>query len=161
MPYVLYCLKHQFPHNPCTSSSYFSGCINSGTILYYVRLLLWVYILHYFLADEMSSSLEGHPLQLDSSMANLHNLSAVHTDLKKGAKDSNSPACAAGSHGACLTLNDHDYIRQFIQEFTFRGLLPHIEKTIRQLNDQVRLISWPSTYCCLWLWCASGNVKLY
>uniref|UniRef100_A0AAX7V6M5 Trafficking protein particle complex 8 n=1 Tax=Astatotilapia calliptera TaxID=8154 RepID=A0AAX7V6M5_ASTCA len=82
-------------------------------------------------------SLEGHPLQLDSSMANLHNLSAVHTDLKKGAKDSNSPACAAGSHGACLTLNDHDYIRQFIQEFTFRGLLPHIEKTIRQLNDQL------------------------
>uniref|UniRef100_A0A3P8NSY0 Trafficking protein particle complex 8 n=1 Tax=Astatotilapia calliptera TaxID=8154 RepID=A0A3P8NSY0_ASTCA len=62
---------------------------------------------------------------------------AVHTDLKKGAKDSNSPACAAGSHGACLTLNDHDYIRQFIQEFTFRGLLPHIEKTIRQLNDQL------------------------
>uniref|UniRef100_A0AAX7TML4 Trafficking protein particle complex 8 n=1 Tax=Astatotilapia calliptera TaxID=8154 RepID=A0AAX7TML4_ASTCA len=96
-----------------------------------------IYILHYFLADEMSSSLEGHPLQLDSSMANLHNLSAVHTDLKKGAKDSNSPACAAGSHGACLTLNDHDYIRQFIQEFTFRGLLPHIEKTIRQLNDQL------------------------
>uniref|UniRef100_A0A669CG76 Trafficking protein particle complex subunit 8 n=1 Tax=Oreochromis niloticus TaxID=8128 RepID=A0A669CG76_ORENI len=77
------------------------------------------------------------PLQLDSSMANLHNLSAVHADLKKGAKDSNSPACAAGSHGACLTLNDHDYIRQFIQEFTFRGLLPHIEKTIRQLNDQL------------------------
>uniref|UniRef100_A0A3P9CF05 Trafficking protein particle complex subunit 8 n=1 Tax=Maylandia zebra TaxID=106582 RepID=A0A3P9CF05_9CICH len=88
-------------------------------------------------SNEMSSSLEGHPLQLDSSMANLHNLSAVHTDLKKGAKDSNSPACAAGSHGACLTLNDHDYIRQFIQEFTFRGLLPHIEKTIRQLNDQL------------------------
>uniref|UniRef100_A0A669B7W7 Trafficking protein particle complex subunit 8 n=1 Tax=Oreochromis niloticus TaxID=8128 RepID=A0A669B7W7_ORENI len=89
----------------------------------------------YSLSDEMSSSLD--PLQLDSSMANLHNLSAVHADLKKGAKDSNSPACAAGSHGACLTLNDHDYIRQFIQEFTFRGLLPHIEKTIRQLNDQL------------------------
>lgn len=42
-------------------------------------------------------------------------------------------------HGACLTLTDHDRIRQFIQEFTFRGLLPHIEKTIRQLNDQVSL----------------------
>uniref|UniRef100_A0AAX7V4W5 Trafficking protein particle complex 8 n=1 Tax=Astatotilapia calliptera TaxID=8154 RepID=A0AAX7V4W5_ASTCA len=87
--------------------------------------------------DGNYSAEKGHPLQLDSSMANLHNLSAVHTDLKKGAKDSNSPACAAGSHGACLTLNDHDYIRQFIQEFTFRGLLPHIEKTIRQLNDQL------------------------
>lgn len=43
-------------------------------------------------------------------------------------------------HGACLTLTDHDRIRQFIQEFTFRGLLPHIEKTIRQLNDQVSLL---------------------
>uniref|UniRef100_A0A7N5ZQZ1 Trafficking protein particle complex 8 n=1 Tax=Anabas testudineus TaxID=64144 RepID=A0A7N5ZQZ1_ANATE len=41
------------------------------------------------------------------------------------------------SHGTCLTLNDHDRIRQFIQEFTFRGLLPHIEKNIRQLNDQL------------------------
>ncbi|XP_025029705.1 trafficking protein particle complex subunit 8 isoform X2 [Python bivittatus] len=40
-------------------------------------------------------------------------------------------------HGTCLTLTDHDRIRQFIQEFTFRGLLPHIEKTIRQLNDQL------------------------
>uniref|UniRef100_A0A674NE51 Trafficking protein particle complex subunit 8 n=1 Tax=Takifugu rubripes TaxID=31033 RepID=A0A674NE51_TAKRU len=41
------------------------------------------------------------------------------------------------SHGVCLTLNDHEHIRQFIQEFTFRGLLPHIEKNIRQLNDQL------------------------
>uniref|UniRef100_A0A8C7SXS3 Trafficking protein particle complex 8 n=1 Tax=Oncorhynchus mykiss TaxID=8022 RepID=A0A8C7SXS3_ONCMY len=45
---------------------------------------------------------------------------------------------AAGtSHGACLTLNDHNRLRLFIQEFTFRGLLPHIEKNIRQLNDQL------------------------
>uniref|UniRef100_A0A4W3GFD6 Trafficking protein particle complex subunit 8 n=1 Tax=Callorhinchus milii TaxID=7868 RepID=A0A4W3GFD6_CALMI len=41
------------------------------------------------------------------------------------------------ARGLCLTLTDHDRIRQFIQEFTFRGLLPHIEKTIRQLNDQL------------------------
>ncbi|XP_060679868.1 trafficking protein particle complex subunit 8 isoform X2 [Hemiscyllium ocellatum] len=41
------------------------------------------------------------------------------------------------AHGLSLTLTDHDRIRQFIQEFTFRGLLPHIEKTIRQLNDQL------------------------
>jgi len=50
-------------------------------------------------------------------------------------------------HGACLTLTDHDRIRQFIQEFTFRGLLPHIEKTIRQLNDQVSLLS--KTLCAI------------
>uniref|UniRef100_A0A4W6CYI7 Trafficking protein particle complex subunit 8 n=1 Tax=Lates calcarifer TaxID=8187 RepID=A0A4W6CYI7_LATCA len=89
--------------------------------------------------DGLSNSLENHPLQLDtaSSPGSLHTASAVNTDLKKGARDSESIAGGAGSHGACLTLNDHDHIRQFIQEFTFRGLLPHIEKNIRQLNDQL------------------------
>lgn len=43
----------------------------------------------------------------------------------------------SSSHGMFLTLKDHDHIRLFVQEFTFRGLLPHIEKNIRQLNDQV------------------------
>ncbi|XP_071342862.1 trafficking protein particle complex subunit 8 isoform X2 [Trachinotus anak] len=89
--------------------------------------------------DAVSNSLESHPLQLDaeSGEGSLHMLSAVNTDLKKGARDPESTAGGAGSHGACLTLNDHDHIRQFIQEFTFRGLLPHIEKNIRQLNDQL------------------------
>ncbi|XP_070816487.1 trafficking protein particle complex subunit 8 [Chaetodon trifascialis] len=89
--------------------------------------------------DGASNTLKSHPLQLDtpSSSGSLHTLSAVSTDLKKGAKDPESLAGGAGSHGACLTLNDHDHIRQFIQEFTFRGLLPHIEKNIRQLNDQL------------------------
>uniref|UniRef100_A0A3B4XN31 Trafficking protein particle complex subunit 8 n=1 Tax=Seriola lalandi dorsalis TaxID=1841481 RepID=A0A3B4XN31_SERLL len=87
----------------------------------------------------VSNSLESHPLQLDaeSGSGSLHALGAVNTDLKKGARDPESTAGGAGSHGACLTLNDHDHIRQFIQEFTFRGLLPHIEKNIRQLNDQL------------------------
>ncbi|XP_030289598.1 trafficking protein particle complex subunit 8 [Sparus aurata] len=89
--------------------------------------------------DGVSGSLESHPLQLDitSSSGSLHTLGAVKTELKKGARDPESLAGGAGSHGACLTLNDHDHIRQFIQEFTFRGLLPHIEKNIRQLNDQM------------------------
>ncbi|GAA6231935.1 trafficking protein particle complex subunit 8 [Lates japonicus] len=89
--------------------------------------------------DGLSNSLGNHPLQLDtaSSPGSLHTVSAVNTDLKKCARDSESIAGGAGSHGACLTLNDHDHIRQFIQEFTFRGLLPHIEKNIRQLNDQL------------------------
>ncbi|XP_041791493.1 trafficking protein particle complex subunit 8 [Chelmon rostratus] len=89
--------------------------------------------------DGASNSPESHPLQLDtpSSSGSLYTLSAVSTDLKKGARDPESLAGGAGSHGACLSLNDHDHIRQFIQEFTFRGLLPHIEKNIRQLNDQL------------------------
>uniref|UniRef100_A0A7N6B0E5 Trafficking protein particle complex 8 n=1 Tax=Anabas testudineus TaxID=64144 RepID=A0A7N6B0E5_ANATE len=94
-------------------------------------------------ADQMShvlsNSIESHPLQLDtvSSSGNLQTVSAVNTNLKKEARDPESLAGASVSHGTCLTLNDHDRIRQFIQEFTFRGLLPHIEKNIRQLNDQL------------------------
>lgn len=85
--------------------------------------------------------MESHPLQLDtvSSSGSLHTLGAANAALKKGARDPESVAGPSGSHGSCLTLNDHDRIRQFIQEFTFRGLLPHIEKNIRQLNDQVSL----------------------
>uniref|UniRef100_A0AAQ5Y2K0 Trafficking protein particle complex 8 n=1 Tax=Amphiprion ocellaris TaxID=80972 RepID=A0AAQ5Y2K0_AMPOC len=87
----------------------------------------------------LSGSLENHALQLDTanSSGSLNTLSAVNTDLKKGARDPDVLVVGAGSHGACLTLNDHDHIRQFVQEFTFRGLLPHLEKNIRQLNDQL------------------------
>ncbi|XP_053101658.1 trafficking protein particle complex subunit 8 isoform X2 [Hemicordylus capensis] len=86
--------------------------------------------------DGLSNSFKTHPLQLDhtndsgcfdgtdyiKSNASLHESKKVNTGTP---------------HGTCLTLTDHDRIRQFIQEFTFRGLLPHIEKTIRQLNDQL------------------------
>ncbi|XP_057698000.1 trafficking protein particle complex subunit 8 isoform X2 [Corythoichthys intestinalis] len=51
--------------------------------------------------------------------------------------EANGEESTTGPRGACLTLDDHDHIRQFVQEFTFRGLLPHVEKNIRQLNDQV------------------------
>lgn len=90
------------------------------------------------------NNVETHPLQLDAdtSSASLQTLSDVNTELKKGSRDTDT--LAPGNYGACLTLNDHDHIRQFVQEFTFRGLLPHVEKNIRQLNDQVslRLYSW-------------------
>uniref|UniRef100_A0A7N8WN28 Trafficking protein particle complex 8 n=1 Tax=Mastacembelus armatus TaxID=205130 RepID=A0A7N8WN28_9TELE len=76
-------------------------------------------------------------LDTASSSGSLNNLSTVNSDVKRGARDTESLVGGAGSHGICLTLNDHDHIRQFIQEFTFRGLLPHIEKNIRQLNDQL------------------------
>lgn len=101
----------------------------------------WASGLAFFLSDGFSNSVESHPLQLNAlnSLGGLQTLGAVNTDLKKSARDSEGAAGGAGGHGACLTLNDHDHIRQFIQEFTFRGLLPHIEKNIRQLNDQVQL----------------------
>uniref|UniRef100_A0A8C5EB03 Trafficking protein particle complex 8 n=1 Tax=Gouania willdenowi TaxID=441366 RepID=A0A8C5EB03_GOUWI len=89
--------------------------------------------------DVMSGNLENHPLQLDASISpgNLETLMTVNTELKKSNREVDPQTGGAGSHGAWLTLSDHDHIRQFIQEFTFRGLLPHIEKNIRQLNDQL------------------------
>ncbi|XP_054646076.1 trafficking protein particle complex subunit 8 isoform X1 [Dunckerocampus dactyliophorus] len=83
-----------------------------------------------------ANRLEDHPLQLDSvsSSGSLQALGTTHAEAKKPVRETES---ASVGHGACLTLNDHDHIRQFIQEFTSRGLLPHIEKNIRQLNDQL------------------------
>ncbi|KAK2094480.1 Trafficking protein particle complex 8 [Saguinus oedipus] len=87
--------------------------------------------------DGLPNNFRAHPLQLDQSSDpsnsvdgpdHVRSVSSLH-ETKKG----NTGII----HGACLTLTDHDRIRQFIQEFTFRGLLPHIEKTIRQLNDQL------------------------
>ncbi|KAF6714900.1 Trafficking protein particle complex subunit 8 [Oryzias melastigma] len=84
--------------------------------------------------DGESSCLNSHPLQLeaDSSSTSLN-----EAEMKQVKPDADGVAPVAVGHGSCLTLNDHDRIRQFVQEFTFRGLLPHIEKNIRQLNDQL------------------------
>ncbi|XP_067142139.1 trafficking protein particle complex subunit 8 [Centruroides vittatus] len=40
-------------------------------------------------------------------------------------------------HGVYLTLSDRERIRVFIQDFCIQGLLPYVEKQIRNLNDQV------------------------
>ncbi|XP_051511754.1 trafficking protein particle complex subunit 8-like isoform X2 [Myxocyprinus asiaticus] len=87
--------------------------------------------------------LETHPLQLDqptdagypgdngSQPVNSAEITGPQKQASMTSHTTTTP------RGTCLTLNDHDRIRQFIQEFTFRGLLPHIEKNIRQLNDQL------------------------
>ncbi|XP_007439489.1 trafficking protein particle complex subunit 8 isoform X1 [Python bivittatus] len=86
--------------------------------------------------DGLSNNFKTHPLQLD------HASDSSCFDGTDYVKPNSSMHESKKSnmwtpHGTCLTLTDHDRIRQFIQEFTFRGLLPHIEKTIRQLNDQL------------------------
>lgn len=86
---------------------------------------------------------ESHPLQLDQPTdacypSNNRSPSANSVDMTRPQKQSSVTShTPATPRGTCLTLNDHDRIRQFLQEFTFRGLLPHVEKNIRQLNDQV------------------------
>ncbi|KAF4099357.1 trafficking protein particle complex subunit 8 isoform X1 [Onychostoma macrolepis] len=86
---------------------------------------------------------ETHPLQLDPPTdagypSNNASQSVNNVDVTRPQKQASVTSHTTPTpRGTCLTLNDHDHIRQFIQEFTFRGLLPHIEKNIRQLNDQL------------------------
>uniref|UniRef100_A0A8C0YCX3 Trafficking protein particle complex subunit 8 n=1 Tax=Cyprinus carpio carpio TaxID=630221 RepID=A0A8C0YCX3_CYPCA len=86
---------------------------------------------------------ETHPLQLDQPTdagypSNNVSQSVNNVDVTRPEKQASVTSHTTPTpRGTCLTLNDHDHIRQFIQEFTFRGLLPHIEKNIRQLNDQL------------------------
>uniref|UniRef100_A0A3B3S3A2 Trafficking protein particle complex subunit 8 n=1 Tax=Paramormyrops kingsleyae TaxID=1676925 RepID=A0A3B3S3A2_9TELE len=91
-------------------------------------------------ADDVGRVNSDHPLQLDDPSNVATHMECIDDIKPPGtgpAVDIRKQPCAApATHGACLTLGDHDRIRLFIQEFTFRGLLPHIEKNIRQLNDQ-------------------------
>lgn len=40
-------------------------------------------------------------------------------------------------HGAWLTAGDLDNLRHFVQDFTIRALIPHVEKIVGQLNDSI------------------------
>uniref|UniRef100_A0A8D1YVJ9 Trafficking protein particle complex subunit 8 n=1 Tax=Sus scrofa TaxID=9823 RepID=A0A8D1YVJ9_PIG len=86
--------------------------------------------------DGLPNNFRAHPLQLDPSSDSSNSIDGPD-HVKSASLHETKKANTGIIHGACLTLTDHDRIRQFIQEFTFRGLLPHIEKTIRQLNDQL------------------------
>lgn len=93
-----------------------------------------------FSVDGLPNNFRAHPLQLDQSSDPSNSIDGPDHVKSASSLHETKKGSTGIIHGACLTLTDHDRIRQFIQEFTFRGLLPHIEKTIRQLNDQVRLV---------------------
>uniref|UniRef100_A0A672T6M2 Trafficking protein particle complex subunit 8 n=1 Tax=Sinocyclocheilus grahami TaxID=75366 RepID=A0A672T6M2_SINGR len=94
-------------------------------------------------SNAVENNIETHPLQLDQPTdagypSNNASQSVNNVDMTRPQKQASVTSHTTPTpRGTCLTLNDHDHIRQFIQEFTFRGLLPHIEKNIRQLNDQL------------------------
>ncbi|XP_006150631.1 trafficking protein particle complex subunit 8 isoform X2 [Tupaia chinensis] len=87
--------------------------------------------------DGLPNNFRVHPLQLDQSRDRANSIDGPDYVKSPSLLHEAKKTSTGIIHGACLTLTDHDRIRQFIQEFTFRGLLPHIEKTIRQLNDQL------------------------
>ncbi|XP_023365983.1 trafficking protein particle complex subunit 8 isoform X4 [Otolemur garnettii] len=87
--------------------------------------------------DGLPNNFRAHPLQLDQPSDPSNSIDGTDHVKPASSLHETKKGNTGIIHGACLTLTDHDRIRQFIQEFTFRGLLPHIEKTIRQLNDQL------------------------
>ncbi|XP_030069726.1 trafficking protein particle complex subunit 8 isoform X2 [Microcaecilia unicolor] len=93
--------------------------------------------LEHTVKDVFSNNFKAHPPQLDHLSDPGGNFECTDCVSQLDSVNETRKSSAGTPHGACLTLTDHDRIRQFIQEFTFRGLVPHIEKTIRQLNDQL------------------------
>uniref|UniRef100_UPI00398E8401 trafficking protein particle complex subunit 8 isoform X4 n=1 Tax=Pristiophorus japonicus TaxID=55135 RepID=UPI00398E8401 len=86
--------------------------------------------------DGIPNNFNSHPFQ-EGVLVNSGGLDGVNRPKPVESSNDAAKQNNTSAHGLSLTLTDHDRIRQFIQEFTFRGLLPHIEKTIRQLNDQL------------------------
>ncbi|KAM8967666.1 trafficking protein particle complex subunit 8 isoform 2-T2 [Pelodytes ibericus] len=92
--------------------------------------------LEHSMKEALSNNFKTHPLQLDQ-LSDSNAIDGLDNNKSLGLINETKKSAVGTPHGTCLTLTDHDRIRQFIQEFTIRGLLPHIEKTIRQLNDQL------------------------
>jgi len=53
------------------------------------------------------------------------------SDLKQ------SSVVAEKGYGCCLTLQDHESLRKFMHEFASNGLIPHVEKIIRNCSEQI------------------------
>ena len=49
--------------------------------------------------------------------------------------------------GAALSSADLAAVRRFLEEFTVRSLLPHLEARLRAVNFQVRAASMPARLC--------------
>lgn len=55
-------------------------------------------------------------------------------DLQMFSKTSSS---TEKGFGCFLTMADHDQLRTFMQDFILQALIPHMEKTIKNLNEQI------------------------
>ncbi|KAE8746892.1 hypothetical protein FOCC_FOCC006312 [Frankliniella occidentalis] len=75
--------------------------------------------------------------------ANMYGNAPINTNVWAGISSNATPVTSPlGSnhllpHGACLTTPDLDRIRGFIHDMCSHALLPHVEKQIQQLHDQI------------------------
>ena len=71
------------------------------------------------------------------------------------------PPVPPNGYGACLSTTDMQGVSTFLEEFTVRVLLPHLEVRVRNLNHQVtELSALRLTGCCdlSWLTLQSGRI---
>ena len=96
--------------------------------------------------DTQNSAVIDHPLKSDERAASPNELDnhvgerdMLNNSLNNMSTSMTRSTTSLGNkqHGGCLLLSDHDRIRQLIQEFAVRGLLPWAERTLRTLNDTV------------------------
>ncbi|RDD44153.1 Trafficking protein particle complex subunit 8 [Trichoplax sp. H2] len=78
-------------------------------------------------------SVLGSSLSTDSEMTNSNeHLAGDQYQLDGVAADADRT-----KYGICLTLSDHDRLRNFIHDFIVRGLYPYLEYMLRTLYEQV------------------------
>ena len=78
---------------------------------------------------------------MDSDVDSMHRsssfLSTHGFDTNTIASNASTTTTSATAHGLCLTVSDQDRIKIFVHEFCVRGLVPWVERTMRNLNEQV------------------------
>ena len=87
---------------------------------------------------EANNRIVDKDMDSDSGQDFISNKSQVELDNIQGQ--------VVGSHGACLSLSDHDRLRIFVNEFITHGLASWAERTLRVLNDQVCTLQTFSTF---------------
>lgn len=94
----------------------------------------------------LSPQEDGYQLPGSENGASLNHMignAPLNTNVWAGINSSTTPVSTPlGNnslipHGACLTTPDIDRIRAFIHDMCAHALLPHIEKQIQQLHDQI------------------------
>ena len=79
--------------------------------------------------SNIESNLAVNPITVSTEIQ--PNDSSWVKDLKKVA------VVPQKGYGCCLTLTDHDSLRRFMQDFAAAGLIPHMEKLIRNFHEQI------------------------
>ncbi|KAG8442101.1 hypothetical protein GDO86_011047 [Hymenochirus boettgeri] len=131
-PWSQYIQKHCIQNQDACDDSLYSSVLSKNA-----EDVISVDGLENSMKDVLSNNFKTHPLQHEYTNDSTGSFDGVDNGKNHGLINETKKSVTGIPHGTCLTLTDHDRIRHFIQEFTLRGLLPHVEKTIRQLNDQL------------------------